>query len=83
MTDAEQERYNQALREIEERHRKEAEGLEWVAEAMKAYCQVLRGERTDMTGLGEWRIICQNLEQIMGVKIIDKDQYDAMVDKGR
>lgn len=52
---------------VEERHK--ADELERIANSMLAYCQVLRGERIDFTGLGEWRIICNNLERTMKVKI--------------
>jgi hypothetical protein len=61
--------YEKDIQEIKEKKLKMAEGLEWVAKAMQSYCEVLRGERRDMTGIGEWRIITQNLELIAGIKI--------------
>ena len=63
-----------AIKEIDEQCRKQADGLEIVAAEMKAHCEVLRGERQDLTGVGEWNIIIGHLEHIMGVKVITQEQ---------
>lgn len=46
---------------------------------MNAYAAVLRGERQDLTGFGEWNIICNDIEHVMNVKVITMDQWNTFI----
>lgn len=68
-----------AIDQLNQDHRRMAGDLMVVAESMKSYCEVLRGERQDLTGFGEWNILVDNLERVMGVKVITQEQYAQFV----
>jgi hypothetical protein len=63
----------------DEEYERMAHGLEEVAAAMCHYARVLRGEEVDYTGRGQWAILCGHLEEVMGVKVITKEQYSAFL----
>lgn len=52
---------------------KKAEGLEHAANTLLEYIKSLRGQKRDMTGLGLWRIFCNQLERAGKVKVIPGD----------
>lgn len=54
--------------------------LEHCLVKLEQYIRTLRGEEQDLTGLGLWRIFCNNLEVVMDVKVITKDQWNAFCD---
>ncbi len=55
-----------------------AKSLEMIAERLKNYARVVRGEEDDLTGLGQWRMICEALERCMDCKILSKHQYESV-----
>jgi len=54
--------------------------LDEVAEMMRHFARVLRGEAEDHTGRGAWRILCGHLEKTMHCKIISAEQYQAFIE---
>jgi hypothetical protein len=50
--------------------------LDQIAEGFKHLAKVFRGEVIDHTGIGAWRILCNQLGQTMDVSVITKDQYE-------
>ena len=70
----------EAIARMNAEHAKQGAKLDWCAMQLHHVARVLRGEDEDHTGLGAWRIFVQNLELIMGVKVIDTHYYKSLVE---
>lgn len=56
-----------------------AEMLESVAGGALRLAKAYRGEAQDMTGVGMWRILCNQFEMAMGVRCVSEAQYAALL----
>ena len=54
-----------------------ANELDLIAESFKHLANIYRGVSQDLTGFGQWRILCHQIERVMDCKIITQHQYEA------
>ena len=52
-----------------------ANELDKIADNLKLFAKILRGEDKDMTGRGAWKVWCDSLSRAMDCKIITNEQY--------
>ena len=55
---------------------KQANELDRVADIIRHYAKVLRGEEQDLTGIGYERLTCDAFCLVMGKKLLTKEQYE-------
>lgn len=63
----------------EEEHKKIADGLEHAVSLLQRHIRSLRGEEVDWTGLGLQRIALDQIERILGVRIIQEEWYRELM----
>lgn len=70
----------EAKAQIDQEHKQIGLQLENCINLLQEFSCCLKGEKIDYTGLGLWRIFCNNLEQIMKCRILTEDQWQYFIE---
>jgi hypothetical protein len=76
----EEARYAEARLRLAEEAKEAGTKLELCVALLQKLSRCMKGEEVDHTGLGLWRIFCNNLEYAMKCRVITEEQWQAFLE---
>lgn len=70
----------EARTRLEAEYRAKAERLEGCVSILQHLIRCMRGEDVDVTGMGLWRIFCDQLDAAMDCRVIAAEQWQEFLE---